>query len=72
MQRSKSQGAEALNGENKNRKEKIETQIGKNINIKYSSVMNKMTNKLKIIIAKDTCKFPSSTVGWETFNMQGV
>ena len=54
MQRSKSQGAEALNGENKNRKEKIETQIGKNINIKYSSVMNKMTNKLKTIIARES------------------
>ena len=52
MQRSENQGAEALNGENKNRKLKIETQIGKDINIKYCSVMNKMTKKL--IIARES------------------
>ena len=46
MQRSENQGAEALNGENKNRKLKIETQIGKDINIKYCLVIYKMTKKI--------------------------
>mgnify|MGYP006922916630 FL=1 len=53
----------------KTQKKRLRHKIGKNINIQHNSLINKMTNKLKIIIAKDTCKFPSDTVGWETFNM---
>ena len=53
----------------KTQKKRLRHKIGKNINIQHSSLINEMTNKLKIIIAKDTCKFPPSTVWWETFNM---
>ena len=38
----------------KTQKERLRHKIGKNINIQHNSLINKMTNKLKTIIARES------------------